>query len=386
MSDLIFENGPEEKIDLPGLDANQNGKPQGMAVLNDPLHGMYIPTFLLISGSLIMYFTTSYKRCLLFIPITVFILIYRFTMAKLNVKHAINFDTWTELELEDKFIISRDTCIYTFKLDSETETLDCPPGFSVAIQAFEHEDTGDVLFDLPKIQEKTEENTEDATAEDSFVHDYRETLEENSALLEKEEEEDIFHIDDPSKYKEIVRFYNPISSNKTKGTFDLLIKSDPKGKFSRKMASNSYNGMKLKFKGFVGTYNHSDSIENFDKIVMIAGGSGITPMLQVITKSIEDKDAPSIDLIYCNKTKKDILLKQELDDISESSDNITSTYITEESVGLLSFHDISGKVSDLSKTRFLICGKEGFKKHVLKLLDTNYNIKPNTEDKQIFIF
>ena len=76
-------------------------------------------------------------------------------MAKLNVKHAINFDTWTELELEDKFIISRDTCIYTFKLDSETETLDCPPGFSVAIQAFEHEDTGDVLFDLPKIQEKT---------------------------------------------------------------------------------------------------------------------------------------------------------------------------------------------------------------------------------------
>ena len=33
MSDLIFENGPEEKIDLPGLDDNQNGKPQGMAVL-----------------------------------------------------------------------------------------------------------------------------------------------------------------------------------------------------------------------------------------------------------------------------------------------------------------------------------------------------------------
>ena len=384
MSELIFENGPKEKIKVPGAEESKNGKPQGMAVLNDPLHGMYIPTFLLISGSFIMYFITSYKRCLLFIPITAFILIYRFTMAKLNVKRELNFDTWTELELEDKFIISRDTCIYTFKLDSERETLDCPPGFSVAIQAFEHVDTGDVLFDLPKIKE-TEEKDVDQTAEDSFVHDYRESLEEESVLLEKEEE-NVFNLDDPSKYKEIVRFYNPISSNQTKGTFDLLIKSDPKGKFSKKMASNSYNGLKLKFKGFVGTYNHADSTKEFNKLVMLAGGSGITPMLQVITKSIEETDSLSIDLIYCNKTKKDILLKQELDDIAESSDKITTTYITEESVGLLSFHDINNKVDDISKTRFLICGKEGFNKHALKLLKDNYNIDPESSDKQIFVF
>ena len=385
MSDLIFENGPEEKINIPGMDDAQAGEPKGMAVLNDPLHGMYIPTFLLISGSLIMYFTTSYKRCLLFIPITVFILIYRFTMAKFNIKHNINLDTWTELELEDKFIISRDSCIYTFKLDSETETLDCPPGYAVVIQAFEHEETGDVLFDLPKIKENAENDaTEDNEVEDSFVHDYRESLEEDSALLEKEEE-DVFKIDDPSKYREIVRFYNPISSNSTKGTFDLLIKSDTKGKFSKKIASNSYNGMKLKFKGFVGSYKHSDS-KNFTKLVMIAAGSGITPMLQVITKTVEDSDKLAIDLIYCNKTKKDVLLKQELDEISESEENINTTYITEDSVGLVSFHDINIKVTDLSNTRFLICGKEGFRNHVLKLLDTYYNIKPSSEDKQIFIF
>ncbi|CAI8507488.1 unnamed protein product [Hanseniaspora opuntiae] len=109
-------------------------------------------------------------------------------------------------------------------------------------------------------------------------------------------------------------------------------------------------------------------------------------MLQVITKSIEETDSLSIDLIYCNKTKKDILLKQELDDIAESSDKITTTYITEESVGLLSFHDINNKVDDISKTRFLICGKEGFNKHALKLLKDNYNIDPESSDKQIFVF
>ena len=106
----------------------------------------------------------------------------------------------------------------------------------------------------------------------------------------------------------------------------------------------------------------------------------------VITKTVEDSDKLAIDLIYCNKTKKDILLKQELDEISESEENINTTYITEDSVGLVSFHDINIKVTDLSNSRFFICGKEGFRNHVLKLLDTYYNIKPSSEDKQIFIF
>lgn len=35
MSELIFENGPKEKIKVPGAEESKNGKPQGMAVLNN---------------------------------------------------------------------------------------------------------------------------------------------------------------------------------------------------------------------------------------------------------------------------------------------------------------------------------------------------------------
>jgi cytochrome-b5 reductase len=47
---------------------------------------------------------------------------------------------------------------------------------------------------------------------------------------------------------------------------------------------------------------------------MIAGGTGITPMYQVIRASCEDaKDQAALSLAYSNQTGADILLREELD-------------------------------------------------------------------------
>ncbi|NXE04571.1 NB5R3 reductase, partial [Lophotis ruficrista] len=49
---------------------------------------------------------------------------------------------------------------------------------------------------------------------------------------------------------------------------------------------------------------------------MIAGGTGITPMLQIIRAIIKDKDDPTIcQLLFANQTEKDILLRSELEEI-----------------------------------------------------------------------
>lgn len=51
---------------------------------------------------------------------------------------------------------------------------------------------------------------------------------------------------------------------------------------------------------------------------MIAGGTGITPMYQIITHILYSgaEDATKINLIYANQTKDDILLKLELDELA----------------------------------------------------------------------
>lgn len=53
-------------------------------------------------------------------------------------------------------------------------------------------------------------------------------------------------------------------------------------------------------------------------IGMIAGGTGITPCLQIIRAACKDpNDNTELNLIYANVDEKDILLKKELDDLAK---------------------------------------------------------------------
>lgn len=50
---------------------------------------------------------------------------------------------------------------------------------------------------------------------------------------------------------------------------------------------------------------------------MIAGGTGITPMLQIIRAALKNPaDKTKLSLIYANVTAEDILLKKELDELA----------------------------------------------------------------------
>ena len=49
---------------------------------------------------------------------------------------------------------------------------------------------------------------------------------------------------------------------------------------------------------------------------MIAGGTGIAPMLQIITTVLSDPmDTTNIFLLFTNKSRRDILFKERLDDL-----------------------------------------------------------------------
>ena len=51
---------------------------------------------------------------------------------------------------------------------------------------------------------------------------------------------------------------------------------------------------------------------------MIAGGTGITPMLQIIRAALKNPQDPTrLSLIYANVNYEDILLKKELDELAD---------------------------------------------------------------------
>lgn len=62
------------------------------------------------------------------------------------------------------------------------------------------------------------------------------------------------------------------------------------------------------------------------KIGMIAGGTGITPMLQIITEILKNKDDKTqIYLLFANQTPNDILLKDVLDSYPKDQVHVTYT-------------------------------------------------------------
>ena len=125
--------------------------------------------------------------------------------------------------------------------------------------------------------------------------------------------------------KEIVRSYTPTSSDSDLGYFNLLVKSYPTGNISKHLAGLKI-GQTIRARGPKGQFVYSPNMVR--AFAMIAGGTGITPMLQIvraITGNPEDKT--QIDLIFANVNKEDVLLKEDLDDLAAKHANFRVHYV-----------------------------------------------------------
>ena len=140
---------------------------------------------------------------------------------------------------------------------------------------------------------------------------------------------------------EIERKYTPTSSDDEIGYVDLVIKvykggvvktEDGQDKFPDGGKMSQYMdtlkvGDTLDIMGPVGTHEYlgkgkfkSGSKEHScKKVGMMAGGTGITPMLQVIAAILKDpSDTTEVYLLYANQTEDDILCRDLLEDLQKA--------------------------------------------------------------------
>ena len=162
-----------------------------------------------------------------------------------------------------------------------------------------------------------------------------------------------------------IRPYTPISSCHEKGKFQIVVKHIPGGK-----VSGMFFGLKeadsVLFMGPMLKYRWKPNA--FDEVNLLCGGSGITPMFQLIRHIIEDPhDTTKVNLLYANKTEKDILLREELEDLRcKYPEKLSIKYFvdkgsdeTEIVRGRISKDNLSA-IETNKNTMFFLCGPDSF--------------------------
>ena len=171
--------------------------------------------------------------------------------------------------LRERIVVNHDTRIFRFDLQSPNHILGLPPGRHIFVSA--------------------------------NVHDHR-----------------------------VVRPYTPISPGDAKGYCDLLVKvyyptdGHPGGLMSQYL-DGLQPGARVHFRGPLGHIEYAgrgvfyvqDERVVASRVGFVAGGTGITPIYQVMRAIASDPDDPTCaSLVFCNKTPADILLREELDGLA----------------------------------------------------------------------
>ncbi|KAI1182100.1 oxidoreductase NAD-binding domain-containing protein [Nemania serpens] len=114
----------------------------------------------------------------------------------------------------------------------------------------------------------------------------------------------------PEGQKAVLRPYTPVSDESAKGYIELIVKKYPGGPMSTHLHDLA-PGQRLDFKGPLPKYPWAPN--KHEHIALLAGGTGITPMYQLIRAIFDNpEDKTKVTLVFGNITEDDILLKREL--------------------------------------------------------------------------
>jgi len=196
-----------------------------------------------------------------------------------------------------------------------------------------------------------------------------------------------------------------LCSAPNKGLLKIAVKQTPDGLVSKYMKQTLQVGDELIIQGPFGDFIYPPAHENkIDNLVLLSGGSGITPLLSILETALRDKSIDHIYLIYTCRDVRSIMFFEHLkalkDEYSDRfhlnfviTDNIRKEYsssqlgfdeVTEfvlEKTGRLDKDmlvsllpwlsigsEVATSVNAIDNTEYYICGPEGLKNTVIESL------------------
>ncbi|KAG9257336.1 uncharacterized protein F5Z01DRAFT_670944 [Emericellopsis atlantica] len=191
-------------------------------------------------------------------------------------------------------------------------------------------DANRAVFLQPKCWTKAILESKDRVSPDSFIFTFRLDHEAQKIGLPTGQHL-MVRLRDPATREAIIRAYTPLSEADEKGLLRILIKvyydtPDRQGGRMTQALDAIPTGHFVDFKGPVGKFEYlgqgrvsvSGQTRHIRRFIMVCGGSGITPIFQVLTAVLKDpKDETKCLLLNGNREETDILCKVELDELAK---------------------------------------------------------------------
>ncbi|XP_039292054.1 cytochrome b5 reductase 4 [Nilaparvata lugens] len=194
------------------------------------------------------------------------------------------------------------------------------------------------------------------------------------------------------KGEEVIRPYTPVPKltyqkpcvgkpvwRSTSEEVSLLIKCYDLGKMSSWLCSQR-KGSTVMLSNPKGSFNTDIFTKNITEVYLFAAGTGITPMLSVVDWLLKSPSVLKIRLLYFNKTRKDIILEDKLDQLASEESRFYVEHILSEpssewsgrrghvSLDLL-LNILPKHADDIPRSDFVcICGPRPFTALVEKML------------------
>ncbi|XP_019634368.1 PREDICTED: NADH-cytochrome b5 reductase-like [Branchiostoma belcheri] len=128
--------------------------------------------------------------------------------------------------------------------------------------------------------------------------------------------------------RSVTRQYTPISPLEAKGYFEVLIKVYAAGEMSRYVRTWQVGDL-VEWRGPFGTFTYRPN--QYRQVVMVAAGTGVTPMLQVAGRILGNElDETRVRLLYACRRYRDILLKNSLDEMAAFWNFSASYWLSQE--------------------------------------------------------
>jgi ferredoxin-NADP reductase len=188
--------------------------------------------------------------------------------------------------------------------------------------------------------------------------------------------------------KKVVRSYSICSSPARTGYVEITAKRVSQGCVSVFLNDRASVGMTVEANGAFGQFCFDES--KHQSVVLIAAGSGITPMMAML-RYIDDLCLEtSITLLYCVRTSSDIIFERELEQLRSRMKNFQYHVLLSQPHaewpgprGHVSREFIENTVKDIVSPDYFLCGPPAFMEASRGIL-TGLGVKPERIRKESF--